>query len=122
YKGANALLFGLENVFVIYFGAHLVLDNSFSTGMLIAYMAYKTTFTTRVGGLVDKFFEVRMLELQASRLADIVFHEREDPGPPIGATAPDVEARIELRNVSYRYADSEPNVLQDCSLTIDAGD
>ncbi|MGZ5617491.1 MAG: peptidase domain-containing ABC transporter [Usitatibacter sp.] len=122
YKGANGLLFGIENVLVIYLGAHLVLDNAFSTGMLVAYMSYKMNFTARVGSLVDKFFEVRMLELQTSRLADIVFHEREDPGPPIGAAAPDIEPRVELRDVSYRYADSEPNVLQDCSLAIDAGD
>jgi ATP-binding cassette, subfamily B, bacterial CvaB/MchF/RaxB len=85
-------------------------------------MSYKVNFTSRVGGLVDKFFEVRMLELQAGRLADIVFHEREDPGPPVEKRASDIEARIELRNVSYRYADSEPNVLSGCSLSIDAGD
>ena len=122
YKAANGLLFGLENVLVIYFGAHLVLENGFSTGMLVAYMSYKMNFTTRVGGLVDKFFEVRMLELQAGRLADIVFHEREDPGPPVEKTASDIEPRIELRNISYRYADSEPNVLNGCTLSIDAGD
>ncbi len=122
YKGSNGLLFGLENVLVICLGAHLVLDNGFSTGMLVAYMAYKTNFTARVGSLIDKFFEVRMLEVQANRLADIVLHEREEQGPPIVETAPDVEPCIELRNVSYRYADSEPNVLHECALTIDAGD
>ena len=39
-------------------------------------------------------------------------------GTDISRIAP----RIELKNVSFRYADGEPWVLKDCSLAIESGD
>lgn len=73
----NGVLFGCENIVVVLVGALAILDGRFSVGMLIAFVAYQRQFSTRVGALIDKSFEVRLLGLHAERLADIVLTEPE---------------------------------------------
>ncbi|ODU08398.1 MAG: ABC transporter [Rubrivivax sp. SCN 71-131] len=118
---ANRALFGLERVAVIWAGALLVLERSLSVGMLFAFFAYKEQFATRVSGLIDKGVALRMLRLQGERLADIVL---EPPEGEQGAGLPlvDLPAGIELVDVSFRYADTEPEVLRRVSLRIEPGE
>ena len=52
FRSANALVFGIERVAIVWIGATLVLDSAFSVGMLFAFMAYKEQFSARVAGLV----------------------------------------------------------------------
>ena len=120
FRSANGLVFGVERIAVVWVGALLVLDAAFSVGMLFAFMAYKEQFSARVAGLVDKLIELRMLALQGERLADIVLtppeEEAPSPAPAVG------EASIEVRNLSFRYSDTEPFVLQNCSFRIEPGE
>jgi len=116
----HRLLFGLERVAVIWLGALLVLDRQFTVGMLFAFFAYKETFALRVSGLIDKVVELKMLKLQGERLADIVLTAPEsDAAPDHDGVLP---GSIELRNVSFRYADGEPEVLCGVNLKIEAGE
>ena len=120
FRCANGLVFGAERIAVVWVGATLVLDAAFSVGMLFAFMAYKEQFSARVAGLIDRLIELRMLQLQGERLADIVLTpaEVEAPGPAPGVA----EASIEVRNLSFRYSDTEPFVLQNCSFRIEPGE
>jgi ATP-binding cassette subfamily B protein RaxB len=117
----HRLLFGLERVAVVWVGALLVMDQKFSVGMLFAFVAFKEQFAQRVSALIDKGVELRMLRLQGERLADIVLAPPEDAGVPrLAARAP--EARIDVRGVTFRYADNEADVLQGVSLAIETGE
>ena len=71
FNGASQLVFGVERIAVIWIGALLALDNVFSVGMLIAFLAYKDQFAQRMSALIDKWIEFRMLRLHGERLADI---------------------------------------------------
>jgi ATP-binding cassette subfamily B protein RaxB len=113
------LVFGLERVLVIGIGASLVLDGRLSVGMLFAFFAYQETFATRVSGLIDKAVEIKMLRLQGERLADIVLTA---PEPDTERPSQDIGAGIELRDVSFAYADGEPEVLQRINLKIEPGE
>jgi ATP-binding cassette, subfamily B, bacterial CvaB/MchF/RaxB len=117
----HRLLFGLERVVVVWLGALLVLDQRLSVGMLFAFFAYKETFASRVSGLIDKTVELKMLKLQGERLADIVLSAPEADGALVPRPA-SLTASIELRNVSFRYADGEPDVLRGVSLKIEPGE
>ncbi len=117
----HRLLFGLERVAVIWIGAWLVLEGRFTVGMLFAFFAYKETFAARVSGLIDKTVELKMLSLQGERLADIVLTAPEAEAQA-GAPSQGLAAGIELRDVSFRYADGEPDVLQHISLRIEPGE
>jgi ATP-binding cassette, subfamily B, bacterial CvaB/MchF/RaxB len=118
----HRLLFGLERVAVLWVGALLVLDNRLTVGMLFAFFAYKEQFTLRVSSLIDKTVELGMLRLQGERLADIVLTPPEVEPQAIAAPARELGPSIELRNVSFRYADGEPEVLSGVNLRIDAGE
>lgn len=123
YGQVNGLLFGIENLLVIYLGANMVMDGHFTVGALMAFQSYKGQFDSRVGSLIDKFFELRMLQLQGERLADIVLEAPEQGGSGID---PDLlrqrEFGIELRGLRYRYSEHEPYVLDGIDLDIRAGE
>lgn len=123
FKQLNGLLFGLENIIIIWLGAKLVLDGNFSVGVLLAFNAYKGQFDTRIGSLIDKIFEVKMLQLQGERLADIVLSEPEVVhGQSTVLLERDLEPRIEVKNLRYRYAEQEPWVLDGIDFSIAAGE
>ena len=119
----NGLLFGIETILIVWLGAKQVMDGNFTVGALTAFYAYKTQFNTRVGSLIDKFFELRMLQLQGERLADIVLTEPETfPGVLNSAGEAPLDTSLEIRNLRYRYAESEPYVLDRVSFKVPAGD
>ena len=121
FSSASQLVFGAERIAVIWIGAALALGNVFSVGMLIAYLAYKEQFTARMGSLIDKWIEFRMLRLHGERLADILLTPPEDVSAHVDLPPP-LNSRIVLANVSFRYAQGEPWVLRDCSLVIEPGE
>lgn len=123
YTQLNGLIFGLENLFAIGIGASMVMNNQFTVGVLIAFMAYKGQFVSRVANLIDHFFELHMLRLQGERLADIVMYPPEDShGTLACATWPSCPVDIELKGVKYRYSDQEPFVLNGVDLHIAQGE
>ncbi|KAF2410904.1 colicin V processing peptidase. Cysteine peptidase. MEROPS family C39 [Pseudomonas antarctica] len=123
YTQLNGLIFGLENLIAIGLGASMVMNNQFTVGVLIAFMAYKNQFVSRVANLIDHFFELYMLRLQGERLADIVMHPPEDSrGTLTVATWPSCPVDIELKGVKYRYSDQEPFVLNGVDLYIAQGE
>lgn len=116
----HKLVFGLERVAVVWVGALLVMDEHFTVGMLFAFIAFKEQFATRFSALIDKAVELKMLRLQGERLADIVLAA---PEPELPAERPlSAAARIELRELSFRYSDAEPEVLRGVSLAIEPGE
>jgi ATP-binding cassette subfamily B protein RaxB len=123
HETAQTLLFGLERVLVVWLAARMVLAGSFSVGMLFAYMAYKELFAARVATLVDTASELAMLRLHGERVADIVLAEAEAGEAPatVEIDLSRRETRIELRGVSYRYSPTEPWVLHDVNLVVEAG-
>ncbi len=121
YQTANAFLFGTERVIVIWLAALAVLDGRFSVGMLFAYLSYKDQFTQRLASLIDKVFEFRMLRLHGERVADIVLTEPESDLQDVEIDVDKISPAIELRNVTFRYADGEPEVIKSLNLTVPAG-
>jgi ATP-binding cassette, subfamily B, bacterial CvaB/MchF/RaxB len=123
FKQLNGVLFGIENILIIWLGAKLVLDGNFSVGVLLAFIAYKGQFDTRVASLIDKIYEVKMLQLQGDRLADIVMTEPEMVHGPIEIMEErDLDPHIEVQNVRYRYSEQEPWVLDGVSFSVKSGE
>ncbi len=119
----NGLVFGLENVVVIWLGAVMVLDADMTAGMLVAFIAYKNQFGSRIAALVDRIVEIRTLGVHTARLADIITEPVEDtqgteqtPGhAPAGTAHNDI---ISVSDLRFRYAEHEPWVLDGISFTV----
>ena len=121
FNSANQLVFGLERVAVIWFGATLAMSNVFSVGMLIAYLAYKDQFTGRIAGLIDKAIEFRMLRLHGERLADIVLTEPDAQSDGQLELNPTQAASFSVSGLSFRYSAGDPWVIKDCDFDIANG-
>lgn len=120
-EALSGLLFGLENIAVVWLGAGLVLSGDLSVGMLFAFLSYKGQFTGRVSALVDQSVEWRALHLHLERLADIVLSPREPGLRPEPLLEP-LRGELELVDVSFRYARYDPPVLEHVSVSIRAGE
>jgi len=120
YETAGSIIFGLEKIAVLWLGVLAVMNSSLSVGMLFAFVSYKDQFTQRLTSLVGKAVEWRMLRVHGERVADIILSEPEDAlegtGMPEG-----ILPTIELRNISFRYADNEPYLFENLNLTIPSG-
>jgi len=122
-KTLNKLLLGTLTILVVWLGAQRVLDNSFSVGMLLAFISYKDQFLDRISALIDRIVDLNMLKLHGERLADIALTAPEPRDAIIASTARKPQAvSVEVRNLSFRYAESDPWVLENLNFTIEAGE
>ena len=122
----QGLIVGLQTIIVVYFGAKLILDNQvgFTIGMLFAFMSYRQNFTQSMTSLLGKVIEFRLLNLHLERIADISQAETEE-GLSEAVTIEATEtkpAKIELRDVRFRYSENDPWVLDGINLTVEAGE
>lgn len=122
YQTANTFLFGAERIIVIWLAALAVMEGKFSVGMLFAFISYKDQFSQRMASLVDKLFEFRMLRLHGERVADIVMTEAEQDTFTHEVDPAGITPSIELRQLSFRYSDSEPYIIKDLDLKITTGE
>ncbi|WP_413402896.1 peptidase domain-containing ABC transporter [Pseudoalteromonas sp. KJ71-7] len=121
YEAFNKVIFGLENVLVIYFAAMLVMEGDLTVGMLFAFMAYKRQFVEKMASLIEKIIEFKMLSLHFNRLADISLTEKEQDiqGKVSGKK---ISGDIELKGINYRYNKKEAPVFKHLDLSIKAGE
>jgi ATP-binding cassette subfamily B protein RaxB len=121
FRTLNDAVFGLENIVTVYLAARLALEGALTVGMIFAFMSYKRQFIDKAVLLIEKAIDFRLLDLHLERLADIALSPCErGHDAPLAYTRP-VRGRIELRNVSFRYADTEPYVFENINLTVEPG-
>lgn len=120
FQTAQGLLSGLANFAVIGFAALAIMAGQFSIGMMLAFTAYAMLFSNRSLGLIDRLFELRLLEVVGRRLIDIVHQKPEQDAehallPPI----PLLQAVLEVRDLRFRYGQSDLMVLNGLNLRLE---
>ncbi len=125
---ANDFLFGADRLILLVLGARAVIDQSMTLGMLVAFLAYRDQFSTRIGNLINSGFQLRMLNVQTDRLSDIVMCEPEErqemmPAKPAGfpSIATGGAGAISVQDLALRYGDDEPWVFRNLTFDIAAG-
>jgi ATP-binding cassette, subfamily B, bacterial CvaB/MchF/RaxB len=121
FRTVNSLLHGALGILVVWLGAQQVMENTFSIGMLLAFIAYKDQFLRRVSELINKAVDLQMLRLHAERLADIALtppEPREQWADPPSTRSP---ATIEVRKLCFRYSENDAWVLDNVDFRIEAG-
>lgn len=128
FSAAQTLIFGIENLLVIWVAAKLMLESStgnasgaMTVGMLFAFLGYRAQFVSKVPKLIDNFFSFRMLEMHMARLADIALEPPELENG-LNSDLTHLKASLEFRNVSFRYGHGEPWILKNVSFRVEEGD
>ena len=122
FKSLRETIVMLEQVAFVAVAAWLALKGELTIGVLYAILAYKSQFMTAGSHIVEKAIEFRLLRLHLDRISDIAMTDQEKTYSRQVAERPSVGGTIELDRVSYRYAETEPFVLNDLSLRIEAGE
>ncbi|GGB86485.1 peptidase domain-containing ABC transporter [Pseudoduganella buxea] len=122
FRTVNATLIGIVAVLVLWLGAERVLDNTFSVGMLLAFISYKDQFLSRISSLIDKGLDLVMLRLHAERLADIALTPPEERGLAPAIPSPRAPLGLELRDLRFRFGAMEPWILDGIDLAIAPGE
>ena len=122
----NKLLFGLENVLVIYFAAFMVMANTLSVGMVLAFIAYKGQLTQRFANLIEQIIQFKMMRLHLDRIADIALTEqeanREGEAVFSNSEAGEPKGQLTLENICFSYSDDQAPLLNNVNLTLDASE
>ncbi|MFG0635353.1 peptidase domain-containing ABC transporter [Acinetobacter soli] len=119
----NKLLFGLQNIIIIWIGATLTIKGEFTVGILMAFIAYKNQFGSRVSSLINKLVEVKMLNLHGERLADIVLTDQEISNSYLHSPELPEQKKIgvDVRSLKFRYSEDEPWIIHGINFNIPEG-
>ncbi len=123
YGLARSMLSGVFNIVLLWMGATQILAGQLSVGMLMAFLAYRSQFDSRVTGLIDQFIDLKMLRLYGERLADVVLTPGEEEiRRTLTEQIPDKAPEIAVKDLRFRYAEQDPWVLEGVSLAIQPGE
>jgi len=121
FNSVQQLASGLENILIYFFGAISIMNGSLSVGMFVAFLAYRGQFADAAITLINGFFEFRMLSVHKQRLADIVMTKNEVVDFSPNFSLPE-KFDIRVKNLGFRYSDSEPFVFRHVNLEIKHGE
>lgn len=82
FGGINTFITTLDQVAILWLGAMMVIDNTMTLGMFMAFNAYRGQFSQRASSLIDLAIGLRMLSLHNERISDIVFTDAEVESAP----------------------------------------
>lgn len=122
YDAVNGVIAAVETIAIVYVGALLVMEESLTIGMLLAFVAYQRQFSEKSDNLVDQFIEIRMLGLHLERLSDIAITPPEANMTGSLALNGPLSGDLSLQQLSYRYANEKADVFSDISLEVKAGE
>ncbi len=116
-----SVLIGLSSVALLWLGGREVVSGRLSLGEFVAFMGYLSmlTWPTIAVGWVINIFQRGAASM--GRMLEIMETEPEIRDLPEAARPDDVRGAIAIRDLSFRYPNSEREVLRNINLDVHAG-
>ena len=111
----------LVTALTLYFGAHLVINGELTVGELIAFNMLAGRVAQPVLRLAQLWQDFHQARISIARLGDILNAVPEPAYNPARAALPPIRGDIFIEHVSFRYRLDGPEVLQDVSIKVPAG-
>ncbi|WP_017347383.1 peptidase domain-containing ABC transporter [Pantoea sp. A4] len=123
YLTLETFLSAIDNIIVLWLGAQAVIGGTLSLGMLLAFVAYRSQFSSRASGIITALLEIKMTSLHRERISDVLLTTPEiaAPAPLVTARQADTGAALSCESLSFRYDGFSPPVLNNVSLQVPAG-
>ncbi|WP_226996497.1 peptidase domain-containing ABC transporter [Thalassotalea crassostreae] len=117
----KGLIFGIENIVLIYFAAMAVIANQLTLGMVLAFVAYKGQIIERFSNVIEQIIQFKMMRLHLERISDITLTPVEENLHGI-ATNEQCLGKLELDNVCFQFQQGLPPLLNGINLTVESND
>jgi subfamily B ATP-binding cassette protein HlyB/CyaB len=111
----------LVTALTLYFGAHLVINGELTVGELIAFNMLAGRVAQPVLRLAQLWQDFHQARISVARLGDILNAVPEPAFSPARAAMPNIRGDIVIDHVSFRYRLDGPEILQDVSINVPAG-
>lgn len=122
FSGIHTFISTIEQILILWIGATMVLENVMTLGMFVAFNAYRGSFSSRMGNLIDIVFNLKILSLHRERIADIALNEVEDESKHQVNVLENNQAKLEVKGLSFKYDPFSKNVIENLNLTLNSGE
>ncbi|WP_448905920.1 peptidase domain-containing ABC transporter [Haemophilus parahaemolyticus] len=122
FGGIHTFISTLEQISILWIGASLVIDNTMTLGMFVAFNSYRGSFSSRVGNLINIFFSLKILSLHRERIADIALNEVEEE-KSLHSTLKNINGgKFSIEDLSYQYDQFSKKIFSSLNLDIQSGE
>lgn len=121
-KAAFQALEVITSTAVVFIGVNEIIEKSMTVGVLYAFLAYRSQFSSAVTNVIEQVIQVRMTDIYSFRLADIVLTPREEGIDRVETSEVRFEGRIEVENLYFRYSTQDGYVFKNLNFTIEPGE
>ena len=104
---------------LVWYGSKQVIDNEISLGIIISFIMYLNMLFRPIRELADKFNTLQMGMVSSERIFQLL-DTQEQTSNTGTLNLTELEAKIEFKNVSFAYVESQP-VLKNINFKIDSG-
>lgn len=116
------LVFNLTSVGVVWFGAHLLSDGNLEVGNMLAFMQYAMQVIMSFLMLTMVIIFLTRAAVSIQRLSELLKTSNSIKDPKKPKQFSEKKGRIEYKNVSFSYEDSEEAVIKNISFIINPGE
>lgn len=118
---ASTLVNSLGNVFMLGFGALMIIDGEITIGDLLVFQTLSQFFIDPVQNLVSLQLTFQEAQVAMTRLSELMSLDREDKHSDQQLTDINLKASITFEDVTFSYG-SRPPILKDFQLDIKQGE
>jgi len=109
-------------VLILWVGAHQVIAGVLTVGMLVAFNMLAARVSGPILRIVQLWQEFQQAGISVQRLGDILNAHTEPQFSPSRGSLPNIQGRVTLDHVNFRYAPDRPEVLSDVSIDVQPGE
>ncbi len=113
----------LANIAVLGFGIMLVLDGSFTLGMIMAFQGFLSSFTTPATSLISAGQSLQEMITQMERVDDVMSYKNDHwfDGEKKADTLEKLSGHIKMTDVTFGYSSLAEPLIQNFSMEIKPG-
>jgi NHLM bacteriocin system ABC transporter peptidase/ATP-binding protein len=112
------------DILILAVGLYLIMEGSFTVGMLMAFQSMLLAFMTPVTELADAGTTIREMRTNMERIEDIMEYPTDveyEQELPEDMSYRKLSGRLELKNVTFGYSRLAPPLIENFSMTLQTG-
>lgn len=120
HEGVN-LIGKLANAAMLWYGAHLVMDNQLTVGQFVAFNMFAQRLTMPIMRMAQLWTDFQQTGISMARLGDVL-NTRTEVAPSTAAQLPALKGQVTFDNLTFRYRPETAAVLHGVSLEVQPGE